>query len=90
MSVANRILNFQGIFSSVLRSKINTFFFQAYNVLGLYYGFGRTFFNPASVSFRLLCRIYFKRIIRMSNTHTHTHIYFTLKNDISGKGIVEI
>lgn len=24
--------------------------FQAYDVLGLYYGFGRTFFNPASVN----------------------------------------
>lgn len=26
-----------------------SFYVQAYDVLGLYYGFGRTFFNPASV-----------------------------------------
>lgn len=40
--------------------------FQAYDVLGLYYGFGRTFFNPASVIvlFFLLERSYLFMVYR--------------------------
>ncbi|KAA3461591.1 prostamide/prostaglandin F synthase-like [Gossypium australe] len=34
--------------------------FQAYDILGLYYGFGRTFFNPASVHLiSILCSVLF-------------------------------
>lgn len=43
---ANTLFSFGVLFFEDFHT---SFVFQAYDVLGLYYGFGRTFFNPASV-----------------------------------------
>nr|KJB48764.1 hypothetical protein B456_008G085700 [Gossypium raimondii] len=48
---------------------------EAYDILGLYYGFGRTFFNPASVHlFSILCSILFS--IFQISVILDTNIYY--------------